>query len=246
MGAGVLVACGLDVVGGRVTAGDAAVEEAGAALPPEGTDGGRSEADAEADVLCPTGTTRVPVGNYCVDQTEVTNAQFDAFLAATADGGDAGFLDGGGPTSCAPFVFGRKDVVAGGPAAPVTSVDWCDAFAFCAWAGKRLCTDDEWTTSCTAGGTQPLPYGDAAVDGACNVSGAAADTKSYQACQGGYPGVFDMVGNVWEWTSGCNATNCNARGGAYDQPAATCTSVDSANIRTAGGAYGFRCCAPGE
>jgi formylglycine-generating enzyme required for sulfatase activity len=58
-------------------------------------------------------------------------------------------------------------------------VDWCDAFAYCAWAGKRLCGrigsgetpyDDfkdaavsEWFNACSAGGTlidYPFPWYD--------------------------------------------------------------------------------------
>lgn len=114
-------------------------------------------------------------GSFCIDSTEVTNLHYRAFL-------QAGFpLD---PQSA--LCGWNKDYTPawweGRPADnwPVIGVDWCDARAYCAWAGKRLCgkvgggniysaypplhhpvdpLEGEWTYACTAGGTLTFPYG---------------------------------------------------------------------------------------
>ena len=78
-------------------------------------------------------------GSYCIDQTEVTNGQYIAFLEAKVDAGP----DAGQPAVCSwNGSFVPSDLwpsPQGAGTYPVRHVDWCDAYAFCAWAGKRLC-----------------------------------------------------------------------------------------------------------
>jgi hypothetical protein len=64
-----------------------------------------------------------------VGATEVTNAQFAEFLAAT----------GYEPAHKHRFLAQQ-----GSPDEPVTYVDLDDARAYCAWRGGRLPTEDEW------------------------------------------------------------------------------------------------------
>jgi formylglycine-generating enzyme required for sulfatase activity len=94
---------------------------------------------------------------------------------------------------------------------------------------------------------------------ACNgvdIGGAAAwPSGSTSTCQGGYPGVFDMSGNVLEWVDSCDKTagagdNCMRRGGSFSDPArgadASCTYAEPAERglgATNGHDIGFRCCA---
>ena len=65
---------------------------------------------------------------------------------------------------------------------PIRCVDWCDARAYCAWAGKRLCfgvnnsgvllprgKPPEWDRACSVGSTREYPYGTAYDHAACNV-----------------------------------------------------------------------------
>jgi hypothetical protein len=124
--------------------------------------------------------------SYCIDTTEVTVAQYAQFLAD-----DAGISQGlpagcdrdasralpalasfGDASACDGYLLdpaGRGDY-------PVTCLDWCDAYAFCRWAGKTLCGDahgNAWTTSLALLG--PI-YGatDCVMIGACTANGQFA------------------------------------------------------------------------
>ena len=83
---------------------------------------------------------------------------------------------------------------------PATHISWSDASAFAAWAGGRLPTEAEWEHAARDGaGDRRFPWGDADPTDAkifCNI------------WQGSFPsfppnsaGLFNMSGNVWEWTS---------------------------------------------
>ena len=73
---------------------------------------------------------------------------------------------------------------------------------------------------------------------------------SLPGCQGGYPGIFDMVGNVSEWENSCDpATDagpgaCALRGGSYDYNfPQECSLALKAERTYAHPGIGFRCCA---
>lgn len=72
-------------------------------------------------------------GTQCVDRTEVTNAQYLEFLEAGAPSTVASCADAGlVPRTGWPYGPGQGR-------APVASVTWCGAQAYCQWAGKALC-----------------------------------------------------------------------------------------------------------
>jgi formylglycine-generating enzyme required for sulfatase activity len=124
-------------------------------------------------------------------------------------------------------------------------VDWCDAFAYCAAAGKRLCggigggagdfadgfkdpQKSEWMAACTNGGTTTYPYGNGYVGGACDGKdythpNQTVPVGSAVVCRGvtaPYGAIFDMSGNVAEWEDACSGASgsgdlCRRRGGSF-------------------------------
>jgi len=105
--------------------------EAGA---PRG-DGAQPDGNSTAH-RCPSGhgPVMVRVGTFCIDSTEVTSEQYNDFLlagpAALAPqpaecSWNVSYLPGGG------WVFDPSQ-----PTLPIANVDWCDAYAFCRWAGS--------------------------------------------------------------------------------------------------------------
>jgi formylglycine-generating enzyme required for sulfatase activity len=81
------------------------------------------------------GAKMVRVGSFCIDATEVTRGEFLAFLAAPLEQRTAAR-----PPECA---WNTTDptinATASGLGNPVGEINFCDALAYCAWAGKRLC-----------------------------------------------------------------------------------------------------------
>lgn len=214
-----------------------------------------------------------PVSSYCVDATEVTNAQYAVFLAAppAAQGPACGWAGTHIPSSGWPATS-KGDY-------PVVYVNWCDAFAYCKWAKKRLCgrvgggansfgdfadaTKSEWYNACSGGGTKTFPYGVAYEAKRCvgneyATTNVARSVGSATGCEGAYPGLFDLSGNVREWEDSCNGTTgasdkCRVRGGSFDVPAYALecgygTSASQPSYVYPSRSYqsasiGFRCCA---
>lgn len=82
------------------------------------------------------GTRQVELGPVAVDASEVTNAEYAAFLDAT------GYRPTVANRFLAHWIDGRP--APGTEEHPVTYVDLDDARAFAAWRGVRLPTEDEW------------------------------------------------------------------------------------------------------
>jgi sulfatase modifying factor 1 len=219
---------------------------------------------------CPTGRgpVMVAVGSFCIDGTEVTSAQYNDFLLtgppATGQPSvcswNTSYLPGNG------WTFSPAEGTL-----PIANVNWCDAYAFCKWAGKRLCgkvgggaadfssfasPDNEHYVACSNNSTRVYPYGNTFSSTACNGverdAGHVVAVGSLSGCQGGVPGLFDMSGNVEEWQDSCDGNSgpndaCLDGSGAFDfgnPPDGTrCDFADSDARNGQLPDVGIRCCA---
>ncbi len=239
-----------------------------------------AEQDAGA-VECPPEMVLVPhpVSPFCMDAHEATIAAFRALQPwARPEGGVPAFCE-----SKSWDDLSLPPVDAGQELHAMGYVDACDAFAFCARSGKRLCGRigggavpmdfealhdadvSEWFYACTAGGTQRFPHGDEYDAEACHVENSAAPrvVGSAADCEGGFAGIFDASGNVWEWEDACITVEregevsgaCEVRGGGtqagfgYSERFSACTATGTILFDTWLPSHfklenvGVRCCA---
>lgn len=257
--------------GSMARASDAGPAVADAAADQAIVEAGEVETLPDASAACPVEMVAVQgnAGQYCIDATEVTYASYAAFVSAeiapslqdAACAWNKSFL---------PFEWPPTSEM---DDLPVRSVDWCDAVAYCRWSGKHLCggigggavpwndlsdaSASQWYAACSASGTRTYPYSDVFDPVRCNgfaysvaheSQGMTIPVGSEPACAGGYPGLFDMSGNVWEWEDACDGTTgesdlCSARGGSSGSQSdeLACAFVRPVP-RSSVAVAGFRCC----
>ena len=149
---------------------------------------------------------------FLMDKFEVTNEEYALFVE------QAGHRPPNGP------MWPGGKLMDGAGRYPVSHVNFADAAAFAAWAGKRLPTEDEWE------------YAARWVDGRAFPWGATVPTERTPLCQtleasgmrmpenkfvGSWPaaqspfGIHDLAGSVWEWTSTTQDTLRIMKGGSF-------------------------------
>lgn len=124
-------------------------------------------------------------------------------------------------------------------AEPWVQVTYHEADAACGNVGKRLCTTEEWERACQ-GPLRPQR---------CNVKangpGKVLPTGSIPACEGGYPGIYDIFGNVAELVNdprGTPGIDNYAMGGFFTWDGdLRCTTYTHSTIGPSM-LVGFRCC----
>ncbi len=102
---------------------------------------------------------------------------------------------------------------------PINCIDWCTAQAYCVWAGGRLPTEAEWEFAARGIERRPYPWGaDLPSDQLCWLNnlgthpGGTCPVGSFPA--GATPsGIFDLLGNVSEWTADTYSTYLDLRPG---------------------------------
>ena len=188
------------------------------------------------DTDCDTGRggpmRRIPLasgGTMCIDKTEVTIGQYQAFLADSnkpeLPPNDPAAMRCAQETDRNPTC--SKEPCQGDACdMPQACVSQCDAKLFCAWAGKQLCgpvtssplgidranlldpAKNQWRNACSPDG-RGWPYGPEYDAQACNTTdrkpqacNGPALTASFEKCQapaGPYDQVFDLSSNLFEW-----------------------------------------------
>lgn len=169
----------------------------------------------------------VLLDGFYIDQYEVTNDEFARFVERTGHvtgaetkgtgqvwGADGWFSQDGADWR---HPKGPGDDIEGRGRHPVVQVTWDDANAFCAWENKRLPTEAEWEKAGRGVDARDYPWGstfDATKVNFCDAEcvqlprhrdPSASDGYAGTAPVGSFPGgvspygLYDMVGNVWEW-----------------------------------------------
>ena len=158
---------------------------------------------------------------FAIGKYEVTRAEFAIFVAETGHGsGDCQPGEIEFKWCNLPFLQTEQD--------PVVQIDWHDAIAYTRWLSRktgksyRLPTDKEWEYAASAGSSTDRYWRDRRT--ACQFGNIAdlAFALAYGSsevfeCADGFPntapvgafrpnafGLHDMIGNAWEWTTGCS------------------------------------------
>ena len=135
---------------------------------------------------------RVYLDAFYIDETPVTNAEYERFLNAN-------------PLYTAPPGWDKlqRTLPRRQAEQPVVNVAWEDAQAYARWAGKQLPTEAQWEKAARGTDRRVYPWGDDFDPTRCNMWESAIFDKTpvtRYAPRGNSPyGVIDMVGNASEW-----------------------------------------------
>lgn len=130
---------------------------------------------------------------------------------------------------------------------PMSHISIYHAMDSCFTVTKRLCTTDEWSLACAGAYSWKYPYGDTYEPYACVTRDTAVHVSGDKPECRGYFGIFDMSGNLAEWTNTKAAKNpefYNVMGGFWDSgPQSSCFRPRySYYPRNRHNPVGFRCC----
>ena len=189
---------------------------------------------------------------FWIGRTEVTVAQFDSFVMATnyvTEAEDFGWSGVFNPDSLGWTVVDSATYLyplgpaapAAAPDHPATHLSFRDITAYADWVGGRVPTEAEWVWAASQGGTETnFPWGDAMVpdperypgnwwQGPFPLRDDVADGYPGVAPVASFPpapnGLFDISGNVWEWTATRNPRDGQyvIRGGSFLCSTSYCT-----------------------
>jgi len=139
---------------------------------------------------------RIHLSRYGIDRTEVTVGAWRRCVLAG---------------SCAPARTRESDPRLATDDRPVTGVTYEEAADYCDFVGGRLPTEAEWERAARGDDGRRFPWGDLFNERLANHGNGrgprGVDGFRHAAPVASYPdavsphGLFDMAGNVWEWTA---------------------------------------------
>lgn len=174
------------------------------------------------------------LGDFLIDRTEVTHAEYARFVAAT------------GHKPPPYWEKGRHDPKLARH--PVYMVSYADAEAYARWVGKRLPDEAEWQKAARGGDRRIYPWGNRFQPSRANVErrrgGLMLEPAGSRPEGASVYGVLQLAGNVQEWTRTPAAPGQKfLRGGAWVYPAARarCDFLMAWPESSKFGSVGFRC-----
>jgi formylglycine-generating enzyme required for sulfatase activity len=143
---------------------------------------------------------QIKLSEFRISRYPVTNSQWAYFLTQTGyDWADRDKL-------------WQSGLPSGKEHHPVVWVTWQDALAFCRWAGVRLPTEAEWEKAARGTDRRLYPWGNQLPNSnMANFDKQVGDTTAVDCYPSGKSiyNVYDLAGNVWEWTSTIWGTDKN-------------------------------------
>lgn len=183
----------------------------------------------------------VYVGAFFIDHWEVSNKQYEKFLKSvkkTKDHSKCHQREPKGKDHMPEFWLESKY---NQPDYPVVGVDWYDAYAYAAWAGRRLPTSMEWEKAYRGDRrNRTFPWGpkwnpawvnanDATkMDGSLDGYAELAPVKTFPRGRS-FVGCYNMAGNVREWIGDLmirgRIIQAQTAGGCYRDTKNGCSAV---------------------
>ncbi|MBZ0292553.1 MAG: SUMF1/EgtB/PvdO family nonheme iron enzyme [Anaerolineae bacterium] len=142
---------------------------------------------------------------FWIDKYEVTNAEYERFVAAGGYENPDYWTDAGWAWKQENEINGpedNEDLTA--PDQPRVGVSWYEAVAYANWRGGRLPTEAEWEYAARGPDGWLYPWGNEwSGDNAVWSGNSGSRTAEVGSRPAGtsWVGALDMSGNVWEWVS---------------------------------------------